>query len=81
MIVTDKIHLIASTKKELLEYGAKVGLKPEWLQKSKHGGIVHFDIFGKVKERILSDRLVLIVSPHELVEKYHELKMWNKRMK
>jgi hypothetical protein len=71
MLYTDGIHLIAETTEELLQYGKWLGLKKEWLQRSKHGGIIYFDIFGHKRAVVMADDRVIKVQPQDLVMTYY----------
>jgi hypothetical protein len=66
-VYTDGTHLIADTIPELMEYGDAVGLEREWLQLGGISFHPHYDIFGKVKIRVLKDKSVIRVSSREIV--------------
>jgi hypothetical protein len=68
MIYTDGSHLIAESLDELCSYADKIGLNRYWLQLSGRNLHPHFDICGKVKERILADINVKKVSAKEIVK-------------
>jgi hypothetical protein len=89
MIYTDGAHLIAESLDELCSYADKIGLNRYWLQLSGKNLHPHFDICGKVKERILADVSVKKVSAKEIVricklsfrppETSNEVKEWEER--
>lgn len=67
MLYTDGNHLIADTINELVGYAKKVGLNSEWLDMAGKNFHPHFDICGKVKQRILADEGVQQVSTRQLI--------------
>jgi hypothetical protein len=89
MIYTDGSHLIAESLDELCAYADKIGLNRYWLQLSGRNLHPHFDICGKVKERILADINVKKVSAKEIVkicklsfrppQNDSEVKIWEER--
>jgi hypothetical protein len=89
MIYTDGAHLVAESLTELCAYADKIGLNRYWLHLSGRNTHPHFDICGKVKERILADINVKRVSAKEIVricklnfrqpETDSEVKEWEER--
>jgi hypothetical protein len=67
MLYTDGAHLIGESLAELCTYADKIGLNRYWLHLQGRSIHPHFDICGKVKERILTDRNVKQVSTKEIV--------------
>ena len=68
MIYTDGLHLTADSLQELTSYASTTGLSPECLVIGKVNLHPRFRIYGKVKQRILSDKCVVQISTRELVQ-------------
>lgn len=63
-------HMIADTEEELDEMAVKIGLKPEWKQKSR-SGIVHYDLSpNKRNKAVLCDAIE--ITTRELIMKWKE---------
>jgi hypothetical protein len=60
-------HLTADTEAELRDFGAKIGMRPEWLQ---HPGTYqfHFDVMDSKRERAITLGAIPITT-WELAEK------------
>lgn len=67
MVYTDGVHLVAESVQELLEYAHKIGLNTQWMHLMGKLVHPHFDICGKVKQRVLADEQVKQVSKKEIV--------------
>jgi hypothetical protein len=67
MVYTDGKHLAADSLQELYEYADKVGLDRDMMKFMGRNVHPHFEIFGKVKSRVLQDDNVKQVSTRELV--------------
>ena len=61
-------HLVSDTSlEELVGFGRRLGLKPEWLQYSK-GGVPHFDLTSSLRETAVKAGATELV-PHSFKEK------------
>ncbi len=68
MLYTDGAHLIADSLEELHAYALKMNLNWDWLHYSGKNFHPHFDICGHVRQRVLADAQVLVVSTSRIVE-------------
>lgn len=64
-------HLLADSRKELLEYARSLGLKDEWLQ-APGTYREHFDLTGRALEKALADERVRKVSVRELAALFQD---------
>ena len=67
MVYTDGSHLIADSIQELYAYADAIGLNIEWIDFMGRNLHPHFHIFGHVKQRVLADPNVTLVSRRKLV--------------
>jgi len=65
-------HLYADTKEELINFAVKIGLKPEWLQKSNFD-IYHFDLTINKRNNAIANG-AYILTRQELIILYRRLK-------
>jgi hypothetical protein len=64
MVVTDNIHLMASTLDELYEFAKRIGLRREWFQdKLNHP---HYDLLGS-KKGLAFENGAKLITPKEMV--------------
>lgn len=68
MLYTDGAHLTADSLDELYGYANKIGLQPEWIDFMGKNLHPHFDICGRVKQRVLADENVQKVTRKEIVQ-------------
>ena len=68
MIYTDGTHLTADSLDELYKYANKVGLNTDFIDFGGKNIHPHFDICGKVRQRVLADMEVKKVTCREIVK-------------
>ncbi|WP_207493912.1 DUF4031 domain-containing protein [Aridibaculum aurantiacum] len=67
MLYTDGVHLVADSLDELYAYAEKMKLSWDWLHLGGRNVHPHFDICGHVRQRVLADKEVKLVSKKEIV--------------
>ena len=63
----DGTHLICENIEELHWMAKMIGLKPKYFQ-NREGGIAHYDVWGKPKDKLLSWGNVKVVTSKKLIE-------------